>query len=56
MAGSDVGMRGEGKDCFRGAGVLLGDVIDATEEGRDGKSWDSLSEALDVLRLRGARG
>lgn len=38
------------------AGVLLGGEIDATEEGRDGKSCESLFELPDVfLRASGGR-
>jgi hypothetical protein len=51
--GSAAGSRGEGNDCRLDAGVLLGE---ATEDGRDGKSCESLSDALDVfLRRSGGR-
>lgn len=54
--GSAAGSRGEGTDCRLDAGVLLGDAIEATEDGRDGKSCESLSEAPDVfLRRKGGR-
>jgi hypothetical protein len=57
--GSEVGSRGEGNDCRLDAGELLGDAteaIEAIEEGRDGKSCESLSEAPDVfLRRSGGR-
>jgi len=54
--GSAAGSRGEGNDRRLDAGVLLGDAIEATEDGRDGKSCDSLSEAPDVfLRRSGGR-
>ena len=57
--GSEAGSRGEGKDCRLDAGELLGDATEATEaieEGRDGKSCESLSEAPDVfLRRSGGR-
>jgi hypothetical protein len=52
---SEAGMRGKGNDCRLDA-VLPGDVIEATDDGRDGKSCESLSDAPDVfLRLRGGR-
>lgn len=54
--GSEAGSRGEGNDCRLDAGLLLGDATEATEEGRDGKSCESLSEAPDVfLRRSGGR-
>jgi hypothetical protein len=54
--GSEAGTRGDGNDCLREAGLLLGDASEATDDGRDGKSCESLSEAPDVfLRLRGGR-
>lgn len=54
--GSEVESRGEGNACRLEAGVPVGDAIEAAEDGRDGKSWESLSEAIDVLlRLSGGR-
>jgi hypothetical protein len=54
-AGSEAGTRGEGNDC-RLEVVLTRDVIEATDDGRDGKSCESLSDAPDVfLRLRAGR-
>ena len=54
--GSEAGSRGEGNDCRLDAGELLGDATEAIEEGRDGKSCESLSEAPDVfLRRSGGR-
>jgi len=55
--GSEVRSSGEGTDCRLEAGVLVGDEIEATEDGREGKSCESLSEAADVLlRLGGGGG
>jgi hypothetical protein len=54
--GSAAGTKGEGNDCRLDAGVLVGDAREATEDGRDGKSCESLSEAPDVfLRRSGGR-
>ena len=54
--GLEVRSSGEGNDCRLEAGVLAGDEIEATEDGREGKSCESLSEAPDVLlRLGGGR-
>jgi hypothetical protein len=54
-AGSEAGTRSEGNDC-RLEDVLPGDVIEATNDGRDGKSCESLSDAPEVfLRLRAGR-
>jgi hypothetical protein len=50
--GSAAGSRGEGNDCRLDAGVLLGEAIEATEDGRDGKSCESLSDAPDVFLCR----
>jgi hypothetical protein len=54
--GSEAGTSGEENDCLLEAELLLGDAIEATDDGRDGKSCESLSDAPDVfLRLRGGR-
>jgi hypothetical protein len=54
--GSAAGVRGDGKDVFFEWPVVLGGVIDATEDDRDGKSWESLSDPPDVfLRASGGR-
>jgi hypothetical protein len=53
------GIRYEGSEAGSRGGELLGDAteaIEAIEEGRDGKSCESLSEAPDVfLRRSGGR-
>jgi hypothetical protein len=54
--GSAAGTRGDGNDVLREWAVVLGGEIDATEDGRDGNSCDSLSEPLEVfLRVKGGR-
>jgi hypothetical protein len=54
--GSAAETRGDGKDVLREWAVVVGRVIDATEDGRDGNSCDSLSEPPEVfLRVRGGR-
>jgi hypothetical protein len=54
--GSAAGARGDGKDVLREWVVEMGGDIDATEDGRDGNSCESLSEPPEVfLRVRGGR-
>lgn len=54
--GSAAGARGDGKDVLRDCAVVLGGVLDTTEDGRDGKSCESLSDPPDVfLRVSGGR-
>ena len=54
--GSAAGVSGEGRDVLRDCAVVLGGVTEATEDGRDGNSWESLSDPPDVfLRASGGR-
>lgn len=54
--GSAAGTSGEGYEVRleEAAGVSAG-LIEATEAGRDGKSWESLSDPEVFCRLRGGR-
>lgn len=54
--GSAAGVRGDGRDVRRDCAVVLGGVIETTDDGRDGNSCESLSEPPDVfLRASGGR-
>jgi hypothetical protein len=54
--GSAAGVRGDGRDVLREWAVVIGGEIDTTEDGRDGNSCESLSEAPEVfLRVRDGR-
>ena len=54
--GSAAGVSGGGRDVLRECAVVIGGEIDTIEDGRDGNSCESLSEAPEVfLRVRGGR-
>jgi hypothetical protein len=54
--GSAAGTSGDGSDVLREWVVVVGGEIDATEDGRDGNSCESLSEPPEVfLRVRDGR-
>jgi hypothetical protein len=49
-------VRGDGRDVLREWAVVIGGEIDTIEDGRDGNSCESLSEAPEVfLRVRDGR-
>jgi hypothetical protein len=51
--GSAAGVSGDGRDVLRECAAVTGGDIDTIEDGRDGNSWESLSEAPEVfLRVR----
>lgn len=53
--GSVAGARGEGYEVRLDAAVLTGGLIEEIDEGREGKSCESLSEPDVFLRARGGR-